>query len=151
MKSVKPVARYNMYKAVSTVLTVGTPIITLLSCSELFIHRSDTAISAAGIFAILLSILLLKDKILENFKVPSAFVISAAILIMLLLVEPLILPLKYVSITTLCTTGLDELTFKRWYKNIELTFPKGYEGHRFLGFITVSSDVLMKGTVNDGE
>ena len=59
----KPIAKYNTYKGVSTVLTVGTPIITLACCSDMFVHRSETAISAAGMFGLLLAALLLKDKI----------------------------------------------------------------------------------------
>ena len=141
----KPVLKYNICKAVSTVLTVGTPIITLCSCSQLFIHRSDTAVSAAGVFAILLSLLFLKDKIMKNFKMPSAFIISICLLVMLSLVESLLAPLKYVCIATICTTGIDELTFKRWYKSLELTFPKGYESVQMFGFITVTTDKLMRG------
>lgn len=140
----KAVGKYNTCKAISTLLTVGTPITTLCFCSDLFIHRSDTAISAAGMFAIFLSLLFLKDKIAENFKVPSAFVISAASLVLLLLVESLILPLKYVSIATLCTSGIDELTFKRIYKSIELGFPKDYGKCKFLGFMFITTDKLME-------
>ena len=63
----KPVAKYNTCKGVSTVLTVGTPIITLLCCGDMFVHKSSTAISAAGMFGILIAALFLKDKIAENF------------------------------------------------------------------------------------
>ena len=66
----KVVAKYNTCKAISTVLTVVTPIVTLMSCSDLFVHRSDSSVSAAGMFAIFLSLLFFKDKIAENFKVP---------------------------------------------------------------------------------
>ena len=51
----KTVAKYNICKGVSDVLTLGTPITTLLLCSDFFIHRSDTAISAAGIFVIIVT------------------------------------------------------------------------------------------------
>lgn len=146
----KPVCKYNIYKLISTLLTVGTPIITLASCSDLFVHRSDTAISAAGMFAILLSVLFLKDKIAENFKVPSAFVISGVSLLLLLMIESLILPLKYVCIATLCTSGVDELIFKRLYKQIESTFPQGYEHCKFLGLMFTTSKHLMNRGANDG-
>lgn len=138
----KAVGKYNLYKATSTMLTVGTPIITLCSCSNLFVHRSDTAISAAGMFAIFLSLLFLKDKIAENLKMPSAFVISAVSFVLLLLVESLIMPLKYVCIATLCTSGLDELTFKRAYKRLEMTFPKGFEKCQLFGFMFVTTKKL---------
>lgn len=145
----KAVGKYNVCKTISTLLTVGAPIITLCSCSDLFVHRSDTAISAAGIFAILLSALFLKDKIAENFKVPSAFVISAACLILLLLVESLIQPLKHVCIITLCTSGVDELTFKRLYKSMEATFPEKYKSYQFLGLMFTTTKTLM-GDITDG-
>ena len=140
----KAVGKYNLYKGISTLLTVGTPIVTLCSCSELFIHRSDTAISAAGMFAIFLSLLFLKDKIAENLKMPSAFVVSAVSLILLLIIESLILPLKYVCIATLCTSGVDQLLFKRWYKRIEIDFPKNFKKYQFLGFIFTNTDELMR-------
>lgn len=142
----KPVAKYNTCKGISTALTVGTPIVTLCCCSDMFIHRSETAISAAGIFAILLALLFAKDKIAENFKVPSAFVVSFVSLIAICMVEELILPLKYVCITTLCTTGVDEVTFKRMYKRIESKFPQGYESNKIAGFMVTTSSSLSGGS-----
>ena len=142
----KPVAKYNTCKGISTALTVGTPIITLCCCSDMFVHRSETAISAAGVFAILLALLFAKDKIAENFKIPSAFVLSFAMLIALLMIEELIQPLKYVCITTLCTSGIDELTFKRMYKSVERKFPQGYEGSKVAGFMVTTSNSLLGGS-----
>ena len=142
----KPVAKYNTCKGISTALTVGTPIVTLCCCSDMFIHRSETAISAAGIFAILLALLFAKDKIAENFKVPSAFVVSLVSLIAICMVEELIQPLKYVCITTLCTTGVDEVTFKRMYKRIESKFPQGYESNKIAGFMVTTSSSLSGGS-----
>ena len=142
----KPVAKYNTCKGISTALTVGTPIVTLCCCSDMFIHRSETAISAAGIFAILLALLFAKDKIAENLKVPSAFVVSLVSLVAICMVEELILPLKYVCITTLCTTGVDEVTFKRMYKRIESKFPQGYESNKIAGFMVTTSSSLSGGS-----
>jgi hypothetical protein len=138
----KRVCKYNLCKGISTLLTVGTPIITLCSCSELFVHRSDTAISAAGIFAILLTLLFAKDKIAENFKVPSAFVLSTVVFILLLMIESVMQPVKYVCIATMCTSGVDELTFKRFYKNIESLLPKEAMSYKYFGFIFSTSDKL---------
>ena len=142
----KPVAKYNTCKGISTALTVGTPIITLCCCSDMFVHRSETAISAAGVFAILLALLFAKDKIAENFKIPSAFVLSFVMLVALLMIEELIQPLKYVCITTLCTSGVDELTFKRMYKRIESKFPQGYESNKIAGFMVTTSSSLTGGS-----
>ena len=131
----KRIGKYNLYKGISTLLTLGTPIATLASCSDLFVHRSDTAVSAAGIFALLLTALFMKDKLAENLKVPSAFVLSGICLILLLMVESIIQPLKYVCITTLCVSGLDELTFKRLYKKIEAGLPDGTDTNKMFGFM----------------
>lgn len=139
----KSVAKYNLFKGISTVLTVGTPIITLCSCSELFIHRSDTAISAAGIFTLLLVALFAKDKIMEHFKVPSAFMLSVATFVLILMIESILQPVKYVCIATICTSGIDELSFKRLYKNIESTFPEHYQNNKFVGFMFTTTDKLL--------
>lgn len=138
----KSVAKYNIYKGVSTALTVGTPIATLCSCSEFFIHRSSTAISAAGIFAILLTLLFAKDKLVENFKMPSTFVISACMFVLIVMIERIIEPMKYVCITTMIASGIDELTFKRFYKMTELTFPKQAQSFKHLGFMFVTTNRL---------
>ena len=138
------VAKYNVYKGLSTALTVGTPIVTLASCSDFFVHKSSTSVSAAGVFAILLSLLLFKDRILENFKLPSAFVISVVSLILLIMVESILLPLKYVCIATICTSGIDELTFKRFYKNIEYDFIDEYKRYKHFGFLFTTSEKVRR-------
>ena len=138
----KIVAKYNLFKGVSTGLTMGTPIITLACCGDLFVHRSDTAISAAGIFAILVSILLFKDKILENWKMPSAFITSIVLFIAIIMVERILLPIKCVCIATIAATGIDEFTFKRIYKDTELLLPKEAESYKHVGFLFTSTKKL---------
>lgn len=138
----KIVSKYNTTKAVSTLLTMGTPIVSLFSCSELYVHRSDTAISVAGVFAILLSILFFKDKIAENFKLPSPFVISVAGLAIILLIESIMDPLKIVFVSTIAATGVDAVTFRRIYKNIEKDLSESADKYKKLGFIIAkSSDI----------
>lgn len=139
----KSVCKYNVCKFISTVLTLGTPITTLCCCSDFFVHRSETAISAAGMFAILLTLLFAKDKIAEHFKMPSAFVVSTVFLILVLMIESLIQPIKYVCIATMCTSGVDELTFKRFYKNIEVCLPENYKVNKYFGFIFTTSKKLI--------
>ena len=137
------VSKYNTFKGISTVLTVGTPMISLASCSELFVHRSDTSISAAGIFAILFAILFLKDNIVENFKIPSPFIISVCGLIVISLIESIIYPLKIVFITTVVVTGIDTLTFRRIYKNIERSLPENVSKYFKFGFIFGKTDEIV--------
>lgn len=143
------VKKYNIFKAISTVLSVGTPIITLACCGDFFVHRSETAISAAGVFAILLSLLFFKDKIAEKFKSPSELVISIIVLVLIILVENILLPMKYVCIATIAACGVDELTFKNFYKGIEEKLPKTVGGYKHFGFIFAKTKKIMEEIEND--
>lgn len=136
------VAKYNTCKAVSTVLTVGTPLITLACSGSFFVHRSDTAISAAGIFAIIILMMVFKDKLAEKWKAPSAFVLCTSILILLVMVEKIILPVKYVCIATMVSSGVDELTFKRIYKRIEMLLPEAAAQFKHIGFIIAKQTTI---------
>ena len=140
----KSVLKYNAFKGVSTLLTVGTPLITLACCGDMFIHRSETAISAAGVFALLIAALFFKDKIAEKFKSPSALVISIAVLILCALIENIILPIKYVCIATIAASGIDELTFKAWYKKVERSFPVCIDDYKHVGFVFTSTQKLIE-------
>lgn len=131
----KEVGKYNTFKGISTLLTIGTPIITLACCGDFFTERPATAISAAGVFAILIALLFAKDKLAEKIKAPSAFIISAAVLVIIVVVENIILPMKYVCIATMIASGVDELTFKRLYKALEYKMPQSWQAYEHLGFI----------------
>ena len=131
----KQVGKYNTFKGISTLLTIGTPIITLACCGDFFTERPATAISAAGVFAILIALLFAKDKLAEKIKTPSAFIISAAVLVIIVVVENIILPMKYVCIATMIASGVDELTFKRMYKALECKMPQCWQAYEHFGFI----------------
>lgn len=139
----KTVAKYNVNKGVSTVLTIGTPFVTLACCGDLFIHRSDTAISAAAVFAILIAILFFKDKMMDKWKTPSALVLSIITLVFVLIAENLLIPLKYVSIASIIACTIDEFTFKRIYKDIENEYPNTLQKYKKFGFVFTSTDVLL--------
>ena len=131
----KEVGKYNTFKGISTLLTMGTPIITLACCGDFFVERPATAISAAGVFAILIALLFAKDKLAEKIKTPSAFIISAAVLVIIVVVENIILPMKYVCIATMIASGVDELTFKRMYKALECKMPQCWQAYEHFGLI----------------
>lgn len=131
----KEVGKYNTFKGTSTLLTIGTPIITLACCGDFFVERPATAISAAGVFAILIALLFVKDKLAEKIKTPSAFIISAAVLVIIVVVENILLPMKYVCIATMIASGVDELTFKRMYKALECKMPQCWQAYEHFGFI----------------
>ena len=131
----RQVGKYNTFKGISTLLTMGTPIITLACCGDFFVERPATAISAAGVFAILIALLFAKDKLAEKIKTPSAFIISAAVLVIIVVVENILLPMKYVCIATMIASGVDELTFKRMYKALECKMPQCWQAYEHFGFI----------------
>lgn len=114
--------KYNLWKGLSTVSTVGTPIITLAVQYKMFYNRPQTAISAAGIFAILIALLFFKDKIAENWKMPSPLVLSIIFFVLIQLIRSIIDPIEVVCIATMIACGADEIFFKRFYKNEELKF-----------------------------
>ena len=138
------VAKYNTYKGISTSLTFATPIITLLSCGDILVERPATTVSATGIFVILLVMLFAKDKLAEYFKAPSALILSSTVLILILLIENIIAPMKIVCITTMIACGIDELTFKRFYMQISHKLPEIANDYKRLGFIFVSAKKLME-------
>ena len=114
--------KYNLWKGLSTASTVGTPIITLAAQYKMFYDRPQTAISAAGIFAILIALLFFKDKIAENWKTPSPLVLSIIFFVLIQLVRRIVDPIEVVCIATMIACGADELFFKRFYKNEERKF-----------------------------
>lgn len=136
------VAKYNIFKGVSTLCTIGSPIITLAACSNFFVHGTGTSLSAAGVFAILLALLFVKDKLAENFKMPSAFILSFVTYILIVIVENLLAPMKLVCVVTMITAGVDELTFKQWYKSIKHLLPEQASSYEHFGFIFATSNKL---------
>lgn len=146
----KQVAKYNTFKGVSTALTFGTPLVTLACCGDMFVHRSETAISAAGVFALLIAALFFRDKIAEQFKAPSALVVSIVVFVLCVLLENIITPIKYVCIATFAATGVDEFTFKSWYKRLEHTFPAVAADYKHAGFVFASSKKLFEDAAAEG-
>ena len=89
--------------------------------------------------------------IAENFKVPSAFIVSAIALVFIYLVKNILEPMEYICWATLITSGVDEVTFKQFYKAMELTFPDSIKAYKHVGFIFGTSDKLLGGTVNENK
>ena len=140
----KEVGKYNLFKGISTLLGVGTPIITFACCGDFFVHRTDTAMSAGAIFAILISMLFFKDKILETFKAPSELVVVTIVFVAILVVESVLVPVKNVCLATMVACGVDELSFKKLYKNAEKLIPEVADNYKHFGFIFAKTS-----TVND--
>jgi hypothetical protein len=136
------VAKYNTFKGVSTLLTIGTPIITLACTGEFFVQRSESAVSAAAMFAILISLIFCKDKLLEKIKTPAPFILCGVVLALIYMVENLMYPMKLVCWATLATTLVDEFTFRRMYKQLEKKLPKNAEDYKRFGFIFTTAKKL---------
>lgn len=136
--------KYNIFKGISTLLSVGTPLATLFITSADFIYTPEGAMSFTGVLTILLAALLLKDKIAENWKAPSAFIVSAVLLVILIVVEHIIEPIKFVCLATMACSGVDEITFKRFYKNIEAVLPEVSKYYKHFGFLMTTSKKLFE-------
>lgn len=138
----KEVCKYNIFKAISLLMTVGTPLLVVCLCSDFIVTSSAASISMTGVIAILFSALFFKDKIVENFKLPSPFMIASIMFISILFLESILIPAKYACLGTMITAGLDELTFKRIYKRIELSFPEKVKMYKHFGFVCCKSETL---------
>lgn len=136
------VAKYNLYKGISTALTFGTPLITTLCLGSFFKKQPSTAISGTAIFAILLSLLFMKDKIAEKFKSPTALIVAILAFVFCVVVEAIIYPVKVISLMTIIACGVDELTFKHLYKCLELQMPKTAESFKKFGFYAIKQTTL---------
>lgn len=136
------VSKYNIFKGVSTILTIGTPIITLICNKNFFVQRSDSAISAAAVLAILISAIFCKDKLLEKLRTPAPVIICGAMLIFIYILENLFYPMKIVCWVTLAVTLVDELTFRKWYKTVEKKLPKTANDYKHFGFVCATLNKL---------
>lgn len=132
------IAKYNVTKGISTVLTMGTPIITLV-CSSAEIITPAGKMSVTACLVCLLVMLFMKDKLAEHLKMPSAFVLSAILFGLILMIEHILIPLKAVLVATMIVSGIDELTFKRIYKNVENELPDSVDKYKHVGFIFTTS------------
>lgn len=139
----KQVGKYNLCKGLSTLMTIGTPIATLACCSGIFLQTPHQTMSATAVFALLIAALFMKDKLAEHFKMPTPLVISIVVFILVILIESIIQPIKYVCLATMIMSGIDELTFKRIYTRIEAFLPKGAETYKVVGFYFTSTEKML--------
>ena len=138
------VAKYNTVKGVSTAANVGAPFIALLFCGDFIVEQPARAISTAGIIVLIIGLFLIKDKLLEAFKIKPVMVFSGLVLILAIMMENIIAPVKVVCIVALATSGIDALTFERWYKAIEKALPEAAQDKKHLGFIFAKTQTLME-------
>lgn len=140
----KQVAKYNIFKGLSTLITAACPIIAAISCSDFIVTNTGASISVCGIIGILIAVLCMKDKFMEQVKTPTGFKVCLALLVIVLVVEAVLIPVKTVLIVSIIAFGVDELSFKRIYKNLELRLPEIAKTYKHLGFYFCKSEALVE-------
>lgn len=144
----KFVSKYNLLKSISLLLTIGTPS-TIMIVSNIALADSPAgAISIVGIISIFIGIFFAKDKIAENMKMPSPLLAAVILLVIIILLENIIVLAKYTCITMIAVCGVDELTFKSWYKRLESKFAKSHstidlKEYKKLGFFITTTKKLL--------
>ena len=142
------VSKYNSLKAISLLLTVGTPSVTMLIFNTVLADSPAGAVSILGVISVIIALFFLKDKIAENIKMPSPLVAAVILLGAILLLENIIVLAKYTCLIMIAVCGVDELTFKNWYKNLERNFIKAHTNidindYKKLGFIITTTKTLL--------
>lgn len=135
------VAKYNTFKVISTILTGGTPVATLLICGG-GLTSMQQSVSFVGTVALFLTFFIFKDKIMEEFKSPTALKLALIGFICVTLFKDIITTMQYVFLATIVASTIDELTFKHFYKVIEAKLPEGAEAYKFLGFLWTTTQKM---------
>ena len=144
----REVGKYNLFKGLSIGFTCMPTLISATSYSDIIAHDSKASISLVGIIGILLAVLFLKNKIAENLKVPSPFIIATILFVIIILIENLLLPVKTTCLVVMIVCGIDEISFKHIYKKIELKLPNG-EFYKHFGFYICKTEKILGENSNE--
>ena len=139
----KLVGKYNLFKGMSIMITVVPVMLATFSQRNLIIKDGGTSVSFAAVIGVLIAFLMLKNKIAENVKMPSAFIISTILFVTIVMIEQILIPVKLISLTAMISCGIDELSFKRIYKRLELRLPELSESYKHFGLYLVKTDKLL--------
>lgn len=139
----KEVGKYNLFKTLSILVTCVPTILVGLYFGEGIVKDPGQSISLAGVIGIIIAILFLKNKIAENFKVPSPFIIATVLFVIIILFEQILIPAKFTCLTIMIVCGIDELLFKRIYKRIEALFPHTKDAYKHFGYYFCKTDTLL--------
>lgn len=142
----KLVGKHNLFKGISLALTAGVPLITSALVSDFLVRDTNTSISTAGVIAILITCLMLKDKLLEQIKTPTAFKFCLVLLIITLLLESILIPIKVVLIASCISMGIDELIFKPMYLKNEKLLGESAAIHKRFGFYFCKTKTILGDT-----
>ena len=143
----KPILKYNTLKGISVFLTMGAPSLSMIILSTILADTPIGGISIIGVLGVLFGCYFAKDKLAENFKLPSPLVAALIMLGIIILLEGIIVLAKYTCVITIAVCGVDELTFKAWYKRLEQeilkTFNINLNDYKKLGFVISTSKKLL--------
>lgn len=142
----KKVFKYNLFKSLSLLITCVPSFVITSYYGDFIIRDSKATISFAGVISILVAVLFLKNKIAENFKVPSPFIIACVLFFLTILIEHILIQVRMTCLVIMISCGVDEFTFKRIYKNIEVLMPEKMKAYKHLGFYVCKSDKLKEFT-----
>ena len=91
----------------------------------------------------------MKNKIAENFKLPSPFIIATVLFIVIILIESILIPAKYTCLVVMIACGIDEISFKRIYQRIEILLPEKKEAYKHLGFYFCKTETMIGDNTNE--
>lgn len=138
----KEVGKYNLFKALSILISCVPTLVVGFSYGESIVKDSSASISLVAVIGIIIAALCLKNKIAENLKLPSAFIVSTVIFVLILVIEKILLPVKFTCLACMISCGIDELSFKRIYTRLELLFPEKAKFYKHFGFYICKSEKL---------
>ena len=139
------IGKYNLFKLLSILITCIPTLAVAFSYSDMIVHDSGASISLTAIIGILIAALFLKNKIAENFKLSSPLIVAGILLGIILLVEQILIPAKFTCLAVVISCAVDELSFKRIYKRIELRLPEKSQAYKHFGFYACKTETLMGG------
>lgn len=139
----KEIGKYNLFKSLSLLFTLGPTSFMIYLFKDVIVKDSNASISVAGMIGILFAVLFLKNKIAENFKLPSPFIVATALFVIIVLIESVLIPAKYTCLVVMISCGIDEISFKRIYQRIEMLLPEKRNAYKHLGFYFCKTETII--------
>ena len=138
----KEVGKYNLFKALSTFITTVPTILVAFLFKDSIVYDTNASVSFAAMIGIICALLFFKNKIAENFKLPSPFIIASILFIVIIMIENILIPTKYICLTVMIVCGIDELLFKRIYERIEMLLPEKRNIYKHFGFYICKTETI---------
>ena len=140
----KQVAKYNLFKLLSVLITCIPTLLVSYHFTKDIVKDPGQSISLAGVIGIIVVAAFMKDKIAENFKMPSPFIVSTIIFIFVIVIEKILVGVKFTCLSAMIFCAIDELIFKRIYKRLDMLMPENKEVYKHFGFYFCKTETLFK-------